>query len=168
MNNENQINKYVLIGLIFINFILESTLFQSMKIFGVSPNMTLVLVIIITITYGLKKGLIVSVLSGMLLDSFFGLCLGVNLFSLVLTALIISYVGEPLFTGNRLNIVYLTAMSVFVFDIVSYLFMTILGRGVAFVLLSKNLPIEIIYNSLFSILLYKTFNWYIEKGKIEL
>ncbi len=168
MNNENQINKYVLIGIIVLNFILESTLFQGMKIFGVSPNITLVLVIVITTTYGLKKGLVVAVLGGMLLDSFFGLCLGVNLFALVCTALIINYIGEPLFTGNRLNIVYLTSMSVFVFDLVSYFFMTVLGRGVGFYLISKNLPIEIIYNSLFSIVIYKIFNWHIERGKIEL
>lgn len=62
--------------LILITFILQGTVFQSLSIASISPNLLLILTVSIGIMRGKKEGLLIGFFSGLLIDIFYGNLVG--------------------------------------------------------------------------------------------
>ncbi|MCD7709316.1 MAG: rod shape-determining protein MreD [Clostridiales bacterium] len=76
----------VLFLIITACFLLQTTVFQSLAIAGISPNLLIVVVSSFGMMRGRKEGLLVGFFCGLLMDIFFGFYLGVY-------ALLYMYVG---------------------------------------------------------------------------
>lgn len=72
--------------LILITFILQSTVFQSLSIASIAPNLLLILTVSFGFMRGKKEGILVGFFCGILIDIFFGNLLGFY-------ALIYMYIG---------------------------------------------------------------------------
>lgn len=73
--------------LLIICFLLQTTLFQYLKIANVLPNMVLVITAVSGLMYGRKMGIFIGVLCGLLLDLLYGSVIGIS----VLIYLFIGY-----------------------------------------------------------------------------
>ena len=78
--------KVTLAVLILITFILQSTVFQSLAIASISPNLLLILTVSFGFMRGKKEGLFVGFFCGLLIDIFYGNLVGFY-------ALIYMYIG---------------------------------------------------------------------------
>ena len=72
--------------IIFINFILQSTLFQNIMIFGITPNTAIIIIVAFAIMRQDIEGAIIGFFAGLLQDIFFGNVIGLN-------ALIYMFIG---------------------------------------------------------------------------
>ncbi len=73
--------------LLIVCFLLQTTLFQYLKIANVQPNMILVVTALSGLMYGRKMGISIGVVCGLLLDLLYGSVVGVS----VLLYLVIGY-----------------------------------------------------------------------------
>ncbi|MDE6567117.1 MAG: rod shape-determining protein MreD [Lachnospiraceae bacterium] len=73
--------------LLIICFLLQTTLFQYLKIANVQPNIILVVTALSGLLYGRKMGIFIGVICGLLLDLLYGSVVGIS----VLLYLIIGY-----------------------------------------------------------------------------
>lgn len=79
--------KNIAIGIfIIICFVLQSTVFQSLSLNDIAPNLMIILTSVFGFMYGKRTGLLVGFFSGLLTDIFFGQVLGFY-------ALIYMYIG---------------------------------------------------------------------------
>ncbi|MCL2610162.1 MAG: rod shape-determining protein MreD [Defluviitaleaceae bacterium] len=76
----------IVLLIIFINFILQSTLFHSIAIFGITPNTAIVIIVAFAIMRQDIEGAIIGFFAGLLQDIFFGNVIG-------LTALLYMFIG---------------------------------------------------------------------------
>lgn len=168
INSEISIKYKTLIFIIVTNFILQSTILQSLKIAQISANYTLVLVIVVTIIYGVEKGLFTAVLSGLFVDVFLSMAIGLNLFILVIISVLISIIGRPLFTGNKFTLVFMTAISTTLYHLMYFFFMYFLNKGVSITdVMTQIVPIEVIYNSIVCVIVYQVSIKWIERYKLD-
>lgn len=68
--------RIVMFLLVFAVFFLQSTIFQTLSIASITPNLMLVLTVSFALMRGKKEGMFVGFLSGFLTDLFFGSGLG--------------------------------------------------------------------------------------------
>lgn len=168
MNSDAHIKFRWLFLIILINFILQSTIFQAIKISDISANFTLVLVIVITIVYGIESGLFTAIIAGLFLDVFLSMAIGLNLFILVIIAVLISFVARPLFTGNKLTLIFMTAISTTLYHLIYFFFMYFLNKGTSFEAVMKGIvPFEIIMNSIVCVIVYTIAVKWIERYKLD-
>lgn len=168
INSDINIKYKWLVFIIVMNYILQSTIFQAIRFNDISANFTLVLVILITIFYGLEKGLFTAVLAGLFVDVFLSMALGINLFILVIISVLISIIGRPLFTGNKLTLVFMTAISTTIYHLMYYFFMYFLNKGVGFEEVMTNIvPVEIVMNSIVCVIAYHYSIKWIERYKLD-
>ena len=78
-------------GMVLLNFILQTTLFQYLTIQGIFPNTALVIVVSYALLRGSKEGCIVAVCTGLLFDIFFATGKGYYL---------LLFLGISYFTGR--------------------------------------------------------------------
>jgi len=148
ISNDITIKYRYLFLIIVANFILQSTIFQAFKVNQVTANFTLVLVLMITIIYGIERGLFTAVFAGLFTDVFLSMAIGLNLFILVIIAFLMFLLGRPLFTGNKWTLVLLTVFSTIIYHLLYFFFMYFLYKGVSFKLVMTHIvPMEIILNA---------------------
>ena len=113
---------------IFINFILQSTLFDYIRIGAIRPNTALVIIVCYAILRGDVEGSIIGFFTGLLQDIFFGSVIG--LYAL-LGALIGYFCGKPFknfYNENFMLPIVLVALSS-LFHEFGFYFFTFLFRG---------------------------------------
>ena len=62
--------------LVFICFILQTSVFELIKLAGIAPNILLIFISSIAVMRGQKPGMIVGFFSGLLMDIFYGSTIG--------------------------------------------------------------------------------------------
>lgn len=168
ISNDITIKYRYLFLMIVLNFILQSSIFQGIKIAGISANFTLVLVLLITIIYGLERGLFTAVFAGLFTDVFLSMAIGINLFILVIITLLISVLGRPLFTGNKWALVFLTFVSTVIYHLMYFFFMYFLYKGVSFGhVMAHIVPVEILLNSLVCVGVYALVSRWLDRYKLD-
>ena len=129
--------------MILAAFLLQTTVFQSIKLAGAVPNLLLVL----TITYGYLRGrtsgLVIGFFSGLLLDCLYGSVIGLYAFIFMTIGFVVGFCKKIYFTDSLILPVVLIASSDFV-----YCF------HLGFYFIHKFLP-EILYTTLAGVLLFE-------------
>lgn len=156
MNKGEKKVKGVIIGLIIVaNLILQSTLLQYFKIYNVLPNTALILVISFAMYSGKNKGAIIGLCVGILQDIIFGRVIGLNAFVYMLIGYFVGLINRKVFKDNLLIPVALTAVGTVLYETVNMLFLYFLKYRIElFNVFKKMLVVEVLYNSIFSILIY--------------
>lgn len=147
--------KTIILILIIICFILQTTVFQAASFAGIVPNVMIILVSSFGFMRGRKEGLFVGFFCGLLIDIFFGFTLGVY-------ALIYMYIGyingifQKRFYPDDIKLpMLLIGGSDIVCNLTTYFFMFLFRRKFqfGFYLTSIILP-EFIYTMVLTIFLY--------------
>lgn len=89
--------KIILAVLILLTFILQGTIFQTLSIASIAPNLLLILTVSFGFMRGKREGLIIGFFSGLLVDIFYGNMVGFY-------ALLYMYIG--FFNGFLYKVFY--------------------------------------------------------------
>lgn len=154
-----KLNTIIILLIIIINFIFQSTILPRLSLFGVVPNTGLIIVVLISLLKGKGIGSIVGLLIGLLQDIIFSTVIGVNGIIYFFIAYIIGVNEGKLTKDNMLIPIFITFLSTLSYHLLYYVFMFFLGHSINFsIFFKKVVLLETLYNSILSILFYKFFN----------
>lgn len=144
--------------IVVINFILQCTVFQYASICGVIPNTTLIIVVTIALLKGKHIGGLIGLLAGFLQDILFSTTIGPNAFVLFFIGYFLGMLDQKLYKDNLLIPFVFTAISTLAYHSLYYVVLYFLGTSLKFSYFFKRIVlIEIIYNSLLAMPIYKWF-----------
>ena len=141
--------------IILLNFILQGTLFQYFSIFGVVPNTTLVIIVCFALFSDKNKGAIYGFVIGIMQDMLYGQALGVYALIYMLIGYYIGLINRKVFKDNLIISFFITAIATCFYILVNITLIYVLGHDVAITDLPiASIIIQVIYNSIISILVY--------------
>ncbi|SNS35230.1 rod shape-determining protein MreD [Anaerovirgula multivorans] len=149
--------KTLIIGIIIIvNFILQSTVLKYTSIYNIIPNTSLILVVCFAINSDKKKGALIGFIIGILQDIIFGKILGLNALIYMLMGYLITLANKNIFKENYIIPFLFTVLGTVSYYIFGTFFIYFLGFNMDFFNIFKNMLImEVLYNAIISIFVYK-------------
>ena len=149
-------NIFLIILMVIGNFIFQSTILPSLRIFGVVPNTALIFVILFSLNKGKYYGGFVGMVIGLIQDIMFSTTIGVNAFIYFFIGYIIGTIENTLTKDNVITPVICSILGTIFYNFIYFFFMFFLSRRVPFLVLMKDvIIIEIIYNTIATIIIYK-------------
>jgi len=143
---------------IFLIILLQSTVFDYIKIFNVKPNLIIVFVVSVALLRGNVEGAIIGFVTGLCQDMISGKLLGLYSLLGLYLGLIIGSVNKRLYRENFFVIIFFAFISTVVYESIVYLltsFRSIVENPVIMLFPFKNIILpEAVYNSIISILIY--------------
>ena len=158
--------KIVIALMIIVCFLLQSTLFQSLSLASISPNLLIILTSAYGFMKGKKEGMAVGFFCGLLEDIFFGRLLGMH-------ALIYMYIGyangyfNQIFYGEDIKLpMALISASELAYGLGTYLIMFLMrSRFDFFYYLKRIILQELLYTIIVTLFVYRVI--YMIDQKIE-
>mgnify|MGYP003016086923 CR=1 FL=1 len=145
--------------IIVVNFILQSTILQSINILGIVPNTTLVIVVSIALLKGKRTGGIVGLLAGLLQDIIFSPTIGPNAFVYFFIGYLIGLSEQKVFKDSLFIPFIFTIITSLAYHGVYCVFMYFLGTNIRFhFFLRDSVLLETLYNSILIMPIYKWFS----------
>lgn len=141
--------------LAILNFILQTTIFEAVRINGVAINTSLILVVFMGLVFSNRDALTAAVISGLLQDIFYGWAIGVNIFIYVAIAILIDMIDESVFKDKSMTPLVLLVGSTLFYHVIYMAFMFILRVPIELPVLALKVVIELIMNVVFGLLIYK-------------
>ncbi len=148
--------KPIIISLIVIlNLILQSTVFQWFKIYGVLPNTALILVICFAVYSGRNKGATIGFFVGILHDIILGRIIGLNALVFMIIGYLVGLMDQKIFKENLLIPFILTGVATVFYEIINLLLIFLLGYRIElFNIFKKMLIVAVLYNCILSPIIY--------------
>lgn len=150
--------KLILAALILLTFILQGTVFQTLSVASISPNLLLILTVSFGFMRGKREGMFVGFFCGLLIDIFYGNLMGFY-------ALLYMYIG--FLNGFLYKVFYdedvkvpmlLVAVSDVVYGLAVYgLQFMLRGRLQIFSYLRHIILPEMVYTVLITVIVYRLF-----------
>ncbi|ACL76889.1 rod shape-determining protein MreD [Ruminiclostridium cellulolyticum] len=110
-------NKVILYAiLIFIFVTAQVTLLNSITIFGVAPNLVIILIVSISLLKGKTDGAVVGFSAGLCMDAVIGVALGYHALVGMLLGLLLGNINKRLFKENILVMAFCTFLSTYIFE----------------------------------------------------
>ena len=148
--------KGVILILIWICFILQSTVFKLQTISNVSPNLLLMMTVSIAFMQGKKEGILAGFVSGLFYDLFFGRILGIYSLLYMLIGYAVGHFAKIYFDEDVTIPVILVSAADLILNFIIYVFGFLLRGKLAFptYFLSIILP-EMIYTAVMTFIFYR-------------
>lgn len=148
--------KIVITLIILISFLLQSTIFQTLSIGSISPNLMIIVVSSFGFMGGKKEGMAVGFFCGLLEDIFFGRLLGMH-------AMIYMYIGyangyfNHIFYGDDIKLpISLISVSELVYGLGTYLIMFLMRSRFAFsYYMTRIILPELFYTLIMTLVFYR-------------
>lgn len=142
--------------MVLFNFILESTLFQYTRIFGVKPDFTIILITSYAIMRGSSYGGFIGLASGLLQDLVFGCSMGVNGFSYMITGYLIGQSNENVFKDSYVPSIIFNIGAVFIYQHLFFLITYFSKTNISYAHALLNIMIpQSIYNAILGSIAYR-------------
>jgi len=148
--------KIVVLLIIIVGFLLQSTVFQTLSIGSITPNLMVIIVSSFGFMRGKKEGLAVGFFCGLLEDIFYGRLLGMH-------AMIYMYIGyvngyfNHIFYGDDIKLpISIISVSELVYGLGTYLIMFLMRSRFAFsyYMVRIILP-ELVYTIVMTLVFYR-------------
>lgn len=148
--------KIVITLVILVSFLLQSTVFQTLAIGSISPNLMIIVVSSFGFMRGKKEGLAVGFFCGLLEDIFYGRLLGMH-------ALIYMYIGyangyfNHIFYGDDIKLpISLISASELIYGLGTYLIMFLMRSRFAFPYYMRRIILpELFYTIIMTLVFYR-------------
>jgi len=155
----------VLGSLIFIIHILESTLFQYIRIGGIGPNFMIMIIVSFALLRGSKEGAIIGASAGLLYDISFGLHLGPTLLSYMFIGFICGKFNKNFYRENFIIPFICTLVSSLFYSMINIMAFVLRGQlHFGYFMRAIVIP-ELIYTITLSLIVYQVS--YLINEKIE-
>ena len=160
----------MIISIIFIFLViyfLQSNFFSWFVIFGIKPNLFVILTLIIGLFMGRKYGLCFGIGFGLIIDFLIGRNIGVSSLMLGIVGLVGGYIDKNFSKDNKIIIMLIVAISTTIFELGQYLIQSyILSYNMLEMdIFFRIVLIEVIYNILITVIIYpiiKRWGYFIE------
>ena len=140
---------------VVLSFLLQTSVFEFLKLADTTPNVMLALVVCIALMRGQKEGLVVGFFCGLLIDIFYGTMLGQYALLYVMIGYVNGYFHRLYFENDIILPLAVLVGNSLIYDILIYvLFFLLRGRlGFVYFLRSIIIP-EAIYTAIISLVVY--------------
>ena len=141
--------------LAIVSFIAQTTIFRSMDLGGVTPNLLLIFTSSTAFIKGEKKGLLVGFLCGLLVDIFFGTYIGFYALIYMYIGFIVGKLHDIFFSQNLAIPIFIISVSDFVYGFVCYVLMFLFRTkfNIGYYMMNIIIP-ELVYTALVAIFYY--------------
>ena len=138
-----------------IIFLLQSNFFSWFNISGVRPNLFVILVLMTGLFIGKRAGIIFGIIFGLCLDFFIGKSIGISSVMLGVVGFIGGYLDKNFSKDSRITMITMIAMATFLYEIGVITFNYFINEAqIRVIYVIKTLIIELIYNSIITIIIY--------------
>lgn len=145
----------ILIISFFIIYFLQANLFSWFTIAGIKPNLFIILVLFISLFAGMKVGIPFGIFIGLFLDIIIGKNIGTSSIMFGIIGVIGGYFDKNFSKESRITIMLMVIGSTCIFEIGSYILQVAqLSIYVEIFPFITTLLIEVLYNTLLTIILY--------------
>lgn len=145
----------ILVAVFFFIYLLQTNFFSWFNIAGVKPNLFVLYVLFIGLFAGKRPGIIYGVLIGLILDLLTSQSLGTTSIMLGLIGFLGGYFDKNFSKENRITIMGMGVGVCFVFELGVYIInSSILSYPIEILGFLKILSIELIFNTLLTIIIY--------------
>lgn len=138
-------------------YVLQTNFFTWFTIAGVKPNLVVMLVLFIGLFIGSIYGLTFGVIFGLLIDIFISKKIGISAIMLGTIGILGGILDKNFSKDSKVTIIGMVIISTFLFEVLLYIINAMIfsytWEMVSFI---TKLIIEIIYNSILTIILYPT------------
>ena len=142
--------------IIFINFILQITLFEYIEILGIAPNTVVIIVVCYALLRDDIEGALLGFFAGLLLDIFFGRAVGVSAFLLMMIGFICGKPFKDFYKENYIVPLALVAIMSMLYEFFFYIFNFLLQGGTDFLRYATQIILPTtIYNIFLCIFIYR-------------
>lgn len=139
----------------FVIYFLQINLFSWFNIYGVSPNLFIILVLIIGLFIGKKVGLALGIVLGLYIDVVNGKIFGQVALMLGIVGLLGEYLDKSFSKESRITLMLMVASTTIIYEVGIYIINIIkLNVSIELALFLKILAIETIYNTIITIIMY--------------
>ncbi|QGG47260.1 rod shape-determining protein MreD [Heliorestis convoluta] len=150
--------RYLIVMLfLFLSAVLQTTLFHSLSIQGIGPNLVLILVIFYSLLQGSRSGSIFGVLAGLFLDLFSGRYIGLNILTMAAVGGLIGLIEGRLYKDNLLVPMGAVFVGTIAFNLLAYLLALYAGLYINLKTLWLTLLIQSLYNTALVPIFYGSF-----------
>ena len=145
---------YLMIPLLLVAALLQSTAAARLQLFGVKPDLVLLLVILGTLLYGGRPGVVWAFIGGLALDIFSGGPMGASSLALMAAALVTGLGHRPL---SRFNLLVPLAAAMLGTLVYAAVYLSLLAALNMAGLFERSLPLwDIVRYVVFPAMLYNT------------
>ena len=149
----------IVLGVMIVFIWLQINLLNAVPLFGVKPNVGIVLVVALSIFCGQGIGISVGLVQGILTDILFGKAIGIYTFLFFLVGLFGGKMSKGFSKENKGTLMMITAGATIVFEVISYLlFCVIYEYDFALIPSLKTILLEGIYNIFLSRIFFQFFS----------
>lgn len=150
----------VICALTVVNIILESTLFQYTRIYGVKPDFSIMIIVAYAIMRGSSYGAFIGLGAGLLTDMFYGRTIGINALSYMVTGYIIGQTHENVFKDSFIPSFVFNFIAILIFQhsfiLLSYFSNNFPTSGLPYVnMLMRVILPQAAYNSIVGAIAYR-------------
>ncbi len=141
--------------LIFLTVLIQSTLGSYINVYGVKPNITIVVIVVVALLRNNIEGAVVGFFCGLLQDSASGMVIGFYALLGLYLGLTVSSLNKKLYRENVLIAVFLTFVFSVIYEYLVYFLNTFLRSPLGFIYpMQKVIIPEAIYNCVISIFVF--------------
>ncbi|MBE5906524.1 MAG: rod shape-determining protein MreD [Lachnospiraceae bacterium] len=149
------LRKIIEIGLSIICFVLQITLFKSLEIGSVSPNLLVILVAAIGFMNGKREGIFIGFISGLYVDLYFPQVLGLYALLYMMIGYFNGCFRKEFFPDDIKLPMIMIALSDLMLNIIIYVLLFLFRGDLKFAYYIANIMVpELVYTLVVSILLY--------------
>ena len=142
--------------IIFVNFILQTTLFPLLAVRGIFPNTALIIVTSYALLRGSKEGAIMGGFTGLLMDIFFSKMIGFYTLLYLGIGLLFGRSQKNFYRENYILPIIFCAVSTVMYQAVLYIVGFVFrGEGNLLYFLFSVLGPELVYTAIVTILVYR-------------
>lgn len=144
----------IIISFLIIYF-LQVNFFNWFTIAGIKPNLFVILVLILGLFAGKKIGTIMGFIFGIYLDILTGKSIGFSGIVLMGIGFMGGYLDKTFSKDSKLTIILTVIGSTIVFELLTYIYNVLkFGTLFEFITFSKILFVELVFNTLLTIIIY--------------
>ena len=140
--------------LFFIAFILQSTVMNYIRIFHMSPNLVLCLVVIFSFLYEGYHGILFGILFGLISDACFAEIIGIASISYFAVALICIEMKRYLYKDSVISIMIVSSVGTAVYALFYWSLYKMLGSGYQFIYAMEKEAVLLIYHIIITLIIY--------------
>lgn len=143
---------------VILTFVIQIFISNNFEIFGITPNIILVTLVIISMWNNTSVNLTVACIMGIFADLIFHFDLGQSLIIYIVVALCVSYISGRYRKESKAAIIYITIIATLIVTLVQFVYYIIdNGDIINIFAVFKQTVVEILLNIAIAYILYKIF-----------
>ena len=146
---------FILIITFFIVFFLQTNIFQTFNIAGIMPNLFIIFILFIGLYSNTVMGVSFGIICGLIIDFIYSKNIGITAIMLCIIGYLGAYFDRNFSKDNKLTIIIIEALATIIYEVGYYaLNVIILQFDAEIMSFIKILLVELLYNTLITILIY--------------